>query len=301
MPHRPLPCPSTLAWALGLSVSALLLPLLPTAASAQSWGASGAINATTVLNLPGQPQQAVTKVDNFSFNGQPQALLPTTLGQVATGSNGGTATAQFQGSIGTLKAYSYAAFPYGYDAQGVGLFTGYASATAQGSFADAIVVAGAGLAAGTPVSYRLDFSIDGTLSTPSFEIGGFLSASANATARLTDLQSGQQVSFNWDASQQATGLYSLTLATQVGHTLQFVGLLNTSAGVTHYAQLGRSAEADFFHTARYALAPSVAGLNTVGASGHDFAVSTVPEPANWALLSAGLMALTWLKSRRSAA
>ncbi len=293
MPRLPLLPPRALA--LGLSVSALLQPL---ATSAQSWGASGAINATTVLNLPGQPQQAIAKVDDFSFYGQPQALLPTTLGQLATGSNGGTASAQFQGSIGTLKAYSYAAFPYGYDAQGFGLFTGYANATAQGSFADAIDVTGAGLAVGTPVSYRVEFSIDGTLSSPSFEIGGFLSASAGATARLTDLQSGQQVSFNWQASQQATGLYSLTLATQVGHTLQFVGLLNTYAGVTHYAQLGRSAEADFFHTARYALAPSVAGLNTVGASGHDFAVSSVPEPSNWALFSAGLMALGWLQGRR---
>jgi PEP-CTERM motif len=294
MPRWPLPATSTPAWAL----AALLLPL---AADAQSWGASAAIHATAVLNLPDQPQQAITKVDNFSFNGQPQALLPTTLGHVSTVSNGGTATAQFQGSIGMLKSYSYAAFGYGYDAQGYGLFTGYASATAQGSFADAIVVTGAGLAVGTPVSYRVDFSIDGTLSSPSFEIGGFLNASAGATVRLTDLQSGQQVSFDWDASRQANGVYSRTLDTQVGHTLQILGLLNTSAGVTHYAQLGRSAEADYFHTARYALAPSVAGLNTVGASGHDFAVSSVPEPANWALFGAGLMALTWLKSRRTPA
>jgi hypothetical protein len=281
--------------ALALSVSFLLLPL---AAGAQSWGASAAINATTVLNLPGQPQQAITKVDNFNFNGQPQALLPTTLSGVSTVNNGGTATAKFQGSIGTLKAYSFAAFAYGYDAQGVGLFTGYSSATAQGSFADAIVVGGAGLAMGTPVSYRVEFSIDGTLSSPSFEIGGFLSASAGATARLTDLQSGQQVSFDWQAGRQATGQYSLTLATQVGHTLQFVGLLNTSAGVTHYAQTGRSAEADFFHTARYALAPSIAGLNTIGASGHDFAVSSVPEPSTGVLLSAALLALAWQLRRR---
>lgn len=277
-----------------LLATALALPL---GAQAQHYGASGAVNASTTLEIFGSPIQAVAQVDDFSFYDQPQALLPHALDEVATVS-GGRATALFKGSIGTLKAYSSASFAYGYDAQGHALFRGYASASAQGSFADVVLVGGAGLAVGTPVNYRVDLRIDGTLSSPSFEIGGFLHASAGASARLTDLQSGQEVRLNWDASQQGVGLYSLTLATQVGHSLQFVGSLNTSAGVTHYAQLGRSAEADFYHSAYYALAPSVAGLNTVGASGHEFAVSNVPEPSSWALFGAGLLALMRLQGRR---
>lgn len=269
--------------------------LLPCGAWAQSYGSSGAVNATTTLEIFGAPTQTISNVDNFSFIHQPEALQPYRLDERATvGGSVGNATALFEGSIGTLKAYSSAAYAYGYDAQGHGLFRGYASATAQGSFSDTVLVGGAGLALGTPVNYRVEFRIDGTLSSPSFEIGGFLNASAGASARLTDLQSGQQVSFIWDASRQTVGLYTLTLATQVGHSLQFTGSLATSAGVTHYAQTGRSAEADFYHSAYYALAPSVAGLNTVGASGHEFAVSNVPEPASWALFGAGLLALLLL-------
>ena len=47
--------------------------------------------------------------------------------------------------------------------------------------------------------------------------------------------------------------------------------------------------ADFYHSAVYGLVPSVAGLNTVGASGIDFLASApVPEPAGRALLLLGL-------------
>ena len=46
---------------------------------------------------------------------------------------------------------------------------------------------------------------------------------------------------------------------------------------------------DFYHSAVYGLVPSVAGLNTVGASGIDFLASApVPEPAGRALLLLGL-------------
>ena len=274
------------------------LALLPLGAGAQSWGAYGSVNATTSLQVPAQPREDFNLVANFGFTDQPQALLPNSIERVATVSNGGGATSRFKGSVGSLKAFSAANFGYGFDAQGHSLFIGYGSSSTQGSFVDRVLVGGAGLALGTPVSYRVDFSIDGSLSSPAFEIGGFLSASAGATARLSDLQSGQDVSFNWTAGQQAPGVYSLTLATQVGHTLQFTGSLNTFAYVSYYAQLGRSAQADFYHSALYTLAPSVAGLNTVGASGHNF-LAPVPEPSRWALLGAGLLALVWMQRRRS--
>ncbi|MCV2356312.1 PEP-CTERM sorting domain-containing protein [Paucibacter sp. B2R-40] len=272
---------------------------VPLAAGAQSYGAYGNVNATSTLILPDQPREDFNLVDSFGFTDNPQALLPHSLSRTAEVSNGGGATALFKGSVGSLKAYSSANFGYGFDALGHGLFSGYGSGSAQGSFADLVVVSGAGLALGTPVSYRVDFSIDGSLSSPSFEMGGFLEVNAGASTTLRDQQSGQEIRFDWDARKQATGLYSLSLATQVGHTLQFTGSLYTSAYVSYYAQLGRSAEADFYHSALYSLAPSVAGLNTVGASGHDFLAGNVPEPASWSLFGSGLLALLWLQRRRS--
>ena len=64
------------------------------------------------------------------------------------------------------------------------------------------------------------------------------------------------------------------------------------------ATLARAAEADFSHSAYFYLSPSVAGLNTVGASGHDF-MAPVPEPAAAALLVAGLLALALRHKARS--
>lgn len=225
----------------------------------------------------------------FDWQDKPQALALNAL-DAQSAAGGGGATAGFLGSIGLLKAHASATYPRCCDAQGHTVAYGYANGTAQGSFYDTLVVGGGGLATGTPVSYRLDFRIDGTLGAPSFESGGALSAEGIAEARLVDRDSRQEAFFRWDAKQQATGLYSLTLLTQVGHTLSISGMLFTDAYVGSGAVIARSAESDFYHSAVYTLAPSVAGLNTVGASGHDFA-SAVPEPGSALLAGLGLAAV----------
>lgn len=244
-------------------------------------------NAFMTLPLPGVTDSHTFNLSLLNQPGTAQLQLST----LSAGTpNGGQAQARFQGRVGLLRAYAEASYPYCCTPQGNTVTTGYTNATAQGTFFDTVPVFGAGLAVGTPVSYRIDFDITGGVSSPSFEIGGYLSAFGVAEVRLTDLSANTQVILAWDASRDATGRYSLTLPTFVGNNLGINGMLYAGAYVDAYAVLGRSAVADFEHSAVYSLTPSVAGLNTLGASGHDF-LAPVPEPAIWLSLLGGLVLL----------
>ena len=266
-------------------------------ATAQQVQVTGNVNTIATRVFPG-PLEALQNVDDFSFTDSPQASANNVLEETASVGGGGTAIARLVGTVGTLKAYAMASYGYGWDLQGHRILDGYTAASALGTFYDSVTVSGGGLPLGSPVNYRVDFRIDGTLSSPSFEMGGALSADAAGQVRLRDQTSGQDVLFQWDAARHGTGLYSLTLATAVGHTLGLSGMLYASAYVSANATLARAAEADFSHSAYFYLSPSVAGLNTVGASGHDF-MAPVPEPAAAALLVAGLLALALRHKARS--
>lgn len=271
--------------------------LLPSAARAQSYGLYANVNTIANQTFPG-PAQSVQNANNLSFTDQPQAAALNALNEVASVSNGGTAEAKFLGSIGLLKTYASAGFPYCCTVGGVTVTTGYTYATAQGSFLDSVTVSGAGLAVGTPVSYRVDFSINGTLSSPTFELGGHLGVDGLAQVRLRDINNnGEEVVLNWDAKLQAGGVYSLTLPTVVGHTLQISGMLYALATVDSSALLARFAESDFYHSAGYTLVPSVAGLNTIGASGHNF-LAPVPEPSTVWLMASGVLLLAFRRGVR---
>lgn len=267
-----------------LSLSALAAPAL---AQTHQLTANLLANAVMSLPLPG-----VTDYHPFDLNllNQPGTAQLQVLTQSAGTPNGGQAQARFQGRVGLLRAYAEASYPTCCTPQGHTVTAGYTNATAQGTFFDTVAVFGAGLAPGTPVSYRIDFDITGGVSSPSFEIGGHLSASGVAEVRLTDLSTNTQVIRAWDASRDPAGRYSLTLNTFVGNNLGINGMLYAGAYVDAYALLGRSAVADFEHSAVYTLVPSVAGLNTQGASGHDF-LAPVPEPATWVSLLGGLVLL----------
>ncbi len=266
-----------------------VLALLPCASHAADYSVYGAVIAGSALQFNNQlPEGGPDVGSSFRFTDEPQALQPNALQAVSTVSKG-MGKAMFLGSIGSLKAYAFATFADGVGPFNFPLFSGQAKGEAGGDFFDRLTVTGAGLAVGTPVSYRLDFSIDGTLSSPSFE-PSYLATFARATVRLTDLDLGRRVEFTWLAGANAPGLYSLTLATQVGSTLLIEGSLAASAKVDAFARTGRIAEADFYHSALYSLAPSVLGLNTLGASGHDF-LAPVPENGTRIMLALGLAAL----------
>ncbi len=271
--------------------------LLPLTAVAASYGVSGSIRTSAEYRPANGVLVGTNDLGTFGFIDDPQAVLPNALSTVSGVSIGGSATAQFKGSIGSLKAYSLAAYPFGIGPFNSLLFTGNAKASAGGDFFDLLTVSGAGLAVGTPVNYRLDFSIDGTVTSASSLPSDPFYAYAIASVRLFDLSAGQRVMFDWNTVANTTGVYSLNLATQVGNTLKIEGSLSTATGVDALSPVGRRAEADFYHSALYSLTPSVAGLNTTGASGYNF-LTPVPEPSSWALFGGGLLALGWLQRRR---
>jgi hypothetical protein len=259
---------------------------MPGIAQAQAWELKGYTSVSAASVEPGLEQGNDSQ--RFDVYGA-QALQAQALNIAVSLSDGGQARARVIGALGTLKAFASAAYPAAPQAQG--LSNGFASV----SFLDTITVQGAGLAVGTPVSYQVDFAIGGNISPALGPNARLTEATAEALVRLLDTSSNQRVELGWNPRFLANGLYSLTLATEVGHQLALSGFLTVNAKANSGTPLGEptSALADFEHSAYFNLAPSVAGLNTVGLSGHDFAVAAVPEPATWLSLLAGLGLLAW--------
>ena len=259
-----------------LAAAGLVALALPGTALAWGYGVEANV-ITEVVNFPASDR----KVGSLWLDGDPLAFSLQAIDRTAQLGPGSEATGRFLGSVGLLKVYAEASYPLGGDGQ--------ASSTVTSSFYDTILVSGAGLAVGTPVSYRLDFSISGSVlgALPDPTYGAF----ATSTLSLQDDFTRQAVVMNWDNRKNATGVYSLTLNTTVGHSLILSADLKAGARVQGNSVNARSAEADFYHSARYALTPSVAGLNVVGMSGHDYTVTAVPEPSSWALMALGLAAV----------
>jgi hypothetical protein len=272
----------------------VLAAALPGAAAAQGYYLKGNVKAQAVTSFPG-PSLIDQNSNSVSWVNLPPALQPNAIQASASIGNGGSATGKFLGSVGSLKAYAIAESPYGVNAAGTTVFSGGANAQAEGSFYDTVVVGGAGLALGTPVSYTINLSISGSVS-PEIYLPGGPGADAVARMEMFDLQGLGGKTFNWSIKNQATGTYSLTVATEVGHTLGITGLLYVSAGMSTQVEVTRSVVADFYHSALYTLTPSVAGLNTTGVSGHNF-LAPVPESSTAGLMALGLAAFGLARRR----
>ena len=230
----------------------------------------------------------------YDFLNEPAALDLNSLDASSSAMNFGSGIARVAGTIGSLRTFA--------TASGFSEPTGTVESRSQAEFFDTLMVSGNGLAAGTMVSYRVDFSINGGVTAPVSSAFGQSFARGLASVRLQDRTSGERVQLNWDAANDAVGVFSLTLATEIGHELSISGSLASGVVVRIDPFTPLSATSDFFHTANYALAPSIAGLNTTGASGRNFLVAPptgVPAPEAWGLLLLGLGAIaTCARPRR---
>lgn len=276
-----------------LSLPVLTLALAGAAAhAAPVYQVTGIVNTHVHSFLPG-PNMTDVGYQDFNYLNQPQARGVVQIEQDAAVAGAGKAFGRVSAQSGVLKAWSWSTNPAW--APGTNPLD-YAASEIRSTFADTILVQGAGLAAGTPVQYLLSWRIDGSTSLPVFEMGGALAAEVDATVTLRDLTGGT-VSKSWNSNRDDEGWYSMTLGTTVGAELLLSAGLYATTYVSANAK-NRFAEADYGHSTYYYLTPSVAGLNTQGASGHDFALPavnnpddparTVPVPATLTLVLIGL-------------
>ena len=225
-------------------VAASLVALGPSTARAQLSSLTVTTVVTSVMTTP-DPREDHSRDTDLTLYDKPEAaLLHRQDDQIGT-SNGGTAEVRFLGRIGLLKAYAAASHPYCCTVGGHLVTSGFSNATVDAGFSDTVHVSGAGLADGTGVQYTVGLRISGSLSSPSFEMGGHISVFGVAEVRLEDKTTREVVTLRWNAANQAPGLYALTLNTQVGHQLGITGTLNIGASIGSSATTARSGVVDF--------------------------------------------------------
>ncbi|WP_348754393.1 PEP-CTERM sorting domain-containing protein [uncultured Aquincola sp.] len=260
------------------------------AAHAQSYNVFGTVTAEASSRIAPVPAYQMNPASVLRQD-DPLALQPNPLA-VSASAGPGVANAKFIGSVGVLKAYASTSFPYAYNAANEVVNDGYASAQVDGSFVDHILVTGAGLSLLTPVTYSVVFTIAGTTSSQ----GGY----ATAGARLSDVDRGTYAApLNWDSRSNAPGSFTVSINTFVGDTLRLSGQLTAWAYSTSNSPTLSSGEADFYNSAHFHLTPSIAGLNTTGASGYNYLATAVPEPATAWLLALGVAGLIGHRRRYS--
>lgn len=199
-------------------------------------------------------------------------------------SNGAQALAQIEASMGVLKGRLSTHYEKAFNTDG-----GWVDAVFSTSFEDFIEVTAPGLAEGTPVTYTFSLTIDGTSgTTPQPAAASALSvgfAASMGPAWLSPVPRLRQI--DWSLAQ-GDGVFSQTFEAKVGELVRVRGTL--FAGAQAGTSNGTSdAWADYMSTARFTLTPDVPGANTLSVSGHDYGVSTVPEPATAVLCVLGML------------
>ncbi len=257
---------------------ALLMALTALAAASHAQYVGG-LAVTSVAD--GSPDRQ--DIDSWDFYNNTSATYnsPTSHTVNATLGGGMNGSSYISGQMGTLRAASFAEYPY--------LTTGKsAQAHTEINAMDYLTVTDPTLPQGTPVTLSFRYALSGTFSTPVFELGGSYSASAvgylNASSNLGQI-SLRYENVNGAAPYDLVG----TITAAVGDKVTLSYGLDTFAYVAGTATVARQASVDFSHTARAFAWSNDPGVTLVAASGHDYAA--VPEPASVAALGMGALAL----------
>lgn len=193
--------------------------------------------------------------------------------------NGAQAHAQIEASMGVLRGKLSTHYEKSFNSD-----DGFVDAIFSTSFEDFIEVTAPGLAEGTPVTYSFSLTIDGTRGvTPLPAAPGALSVGFAASMGPAWLSPVPRVrTIDWQMSQ-GDGVFSQTFQAVVGELVRVRGTLfaGSQAGFRNGT---RDAWADYMSTARFTLTPDAPGANTVSVSGHDYRVSSVPEPTSISLM-----------------
>lgn len=260
----------------GLSLAAPFLPN-PAYLSAQTQ-TDGIRFATNPVEAPVDSKQ--TTIEGANLLSQP--VLKQSSDTLL--SNGSRAHAQIEASMGVLRGKLSTHYEKSFNSDG-----GFVDAIFSTSFEDFIEVTAPGLAEGTPVTYTFSLSIDGTSGvTPLPAAPGALGVGFAASMGPAWLSPVPRVrTIDWQMSQ-GDGVFSQTFEAVVGELVRVRGTLfaGSQAGVRNGTS---DAWADYMSTARFNLTPNVAGANTVSVSGHDYAVSVVPEPTTAILFVMGML------------
>lgn len=260
----------------GLSLAAPFLPN-PAYLNASTY-TDGIRYATNPVEAPVDSKQAVIEGADLIARPVLTQRSDTLL------SNGAQAHAQIEASMGVLKGKLSTHYEKTFNSD-----DGFVDAIFSTSFEDFIEVTAPGLAAGTPVTYTFSLTIDGTSGvTPLPAAPGALGVGFAASMGPAWLSPVPRVrTIDWQMSQ-GDGVFSQTFEAVVGELVRVRGTL--FAGSQAGFRNGTSdAWADYMSTARFHLRPNVAGANTVSVSGHDYAVSVVPEPTTAILFVMGML------------
>jgi hypothetical protein len=203
--------------------------------------------------------------------------------------NSWSASARASGSVdyGVISA----------DLQAWGNRNGYtyvnAIAEARDYWVDSFTITSTTLPAGTPVELQLGVQLRASLASSGFGQGFALAVIG------TGLDAGWLTGV--DTRNVGGGTHSSLTSywTSVGAEVSFVGQLNSRAWAESGEGVGSATTAAWAGFTVDLLTP---GASYLTASGHDYGsqVAAIPEPGSWALLLAGIAALTWRRRQGAA-
>ena len=181
--------------------------------------------------------------------------------------------------------------------------TTYSETYVDVTVADFITIGqSSGLPVGTPDTITLTMSLSGIHTAIDNATGGAYGMDVTASEKIIDEVSGNSTTIIFDLAS-GTGTLTGTFAGTVGEQVildNILHLFTYANGVSPYS----TSSADYSHTVNYYLDSSVAGVDFIGSTGHNYAsptVATTPEPLTLSLFGAGLAGAVAMRRRKKSA